>query len=417
MLSKYLNVSTEAISHQNDDFFNNLANAVREYHEHGKAKQLKEDLSKIIKVRTNINTKFRLAHGMNAYVFVPMLKSDHVLYSDDTPCVPKKFAAKLRKKFAGKTASVDTKKVWVDGFFADKSWSFKICLEGIYQKSADCTPEEVAAVILHELGHAFTYMEFITDVVVRNVTLAAVMDEVFNKENDDIRVELISEVVKEAGYKNVNPAELSDANDGAVAYAVVAKAELQMSPRSGNNSVAYDKANWEAAADQFATRFGAGAPLASFLGKLYRQGQKLELTFKLINTAIDVGLSVVVPGYMAVWGIVHLTIFVIAGLLVDPTKMTYDHEGHRLTRIRQEMTGYLKSGKLESEDVQPILKELDKIEEMEKSYPRPVTMFDFVWRNIVNNYSRGYKQKVLQKDLEELANNRAFAAAAVLKTV
>ena len=418
MLSKYLTASTEAISHQaNDKFGDELAEAVRSFRDGGTQKDLKKELSAIIKKRTNINTRFTLTDGMNAYVLVPTIKSDHVLYSDDTMWMTKSMAKKVQKRLAGKKGKVDTKKVWVDGVFADKDWSFKICIQGLHKDPNVATPEEVAAVILHELGHAFTYMEFITDVVVRNITLAAVVDELFKKEYKDQRVELISDMVKAQGYKDINPAELAQASDAGVAYAVIARAEHREPPRSSNGSTAYDKAGWEAAADQFATRFGYGVHLSTFLGKLFRLGQKLTITFKLINIAATAALATIMPGLALALTVADIALSVIVGLLVDPTKMIYDQDGDRLRRVRQETTGFLKTDKMEKEDAERILNDIDKIEEIAKSHPQGFQLHDFVWRNISNNYSRSYKQKVFQKDLEELANSKVFAAAAVLKTI
>lgn len=179
---KFINISTESIHRQSGNFFHELTKAV------GRVRQfevLDTDainsgmLPSVIKSFTGVSTKIGVGVGYEIHIYPPTLTGTHAI-----------FAKLARNDFAAKTSlaiseikhlkgSIDIDKGVVSGDFS-KILTPMFIGEAVL-KDKDFTDEEIAACILHELGHIFTYYQFLSKItfssVILSMTARAILEE------------------------------------------------------------------------------------------------------------------------------------------------------------------------------------------------------------------------------------------------
>lgn len=421
MLSKYLTTSNEAIEHQREQaLFHELTVIVEDLRDGGGIGDFKKDVQNSIREHTNLQVDLKTSDfGMGASVIPWDINPNNPLYANVMNHFSRsRVVKKNMKKHSEQVGWVDRKNSKVEGVYKDIET--KIYIDGLH-RNLEFKPEEVAAVVLHEVGHLFTYCEQMTQTVMRNLTLTVAANEVTNNGDYQERAKLIDTISKEMNYDNIDVKDLAESTDASAVSAVLIR-EADRKTRSSSNSYTYDITAWESGADQFAVRHGAGKALATALGRMSRTEQQLKSALLLhrgimvacLTFLAGIKSAVIITGITLV-GIPILMAIIWVRFIGDPNMDAYDPTRQRFKRIRQETLSALKDANLSKEDYRQILDQLDTIEEIEKSYIDARPAIVSIATNLIGSYSKEYKQRVLQKDLEELVNSKAYQAAALLK--
>lgn len=413
--------SLEAIEHQDQAFFKELAAAFRpmclnklkvsdiELHSDSLAK-----IQRLLKARMNIqvNLKIEPTSIPNAWVFPPMLSKNHSMYQDWLKdWLTNEDGLKALKAANDKKAlaTLDRKKVWVTGFFASTAHEVRVTL-GILNM---CSGEEVAAIFLHEIGHLWSYFEFLTLTAKTNAALRTVRKEFLQCEDAEQKVALVSSANSTYGFSDAEISklrkELSVENvEVAVLNSIVRESYSEL------GFSLYDQRAWEFSSDQFSTRMGGGAYVVAGLDKMHRefsdpsyQSLYAHTVSMGIKTALFISLSV------ASVGLFPLLVF----LMGDPfcEGETYDRPGERFTRVRHEMIAALRNPSVSKEMSQRMIEDIRTIDSTLKDIVDRHGLRYYLWAAISPGARRRRNQVKVEQALERLANNDLYIAAADLK--
>jgi hypothetical protein len=292
----------------------------------------------------------------------------------------------------------------------------------VISKGSRFTVKEITAIILHEIGHKFSYMEALGRSVRTNHVLMTAAKELIGTSDAQKKYEILDEVEAFTKSKITDRNTILQANEP-MAITTVLLSESMIAMRSELGCNIYDYRGFEQLADQFATRMGYGADIVSALDKLFRlYGDKayygrigfslmevFKLTLFVVGTAATIMLATLAP----VMAMLYASMGVLM-LSMNPLLDEYDNPKRRFEVIRNEIQKALKNTKLPKADKQRYLENLECIENVLINMNDHKPLYEWVWRNI---YPWGRKQAKaidVQKALEDLANTRLYAVSAKL---
>lgn len=325
------------------------------------------------------------------------------------------------------SGKIDMQRVKVSGFYSQINFMIKFTPE-MFDGTLDA--RELAAVYGHELGHAWTILEFMGQTMITNTILA----ESIGKLGPDATPERIFEVGRAAIMMAGGdiPDVIGDMMDIVVCVQQGQEKRIQNRLSSkfvGNRLV-------ERVADQFASRFLLGASLVTAFGKIERNRNPL-----LASTGYDpkwVGvtsnlLSLATFPFGAIKeGVFKLTMSVLKGyslaiasplLKAATTDYMNDRFGmadretplERTASIRREMVGFLKNGDLDPEIRKQVLNDINVIDIELRNVHKYGDVIGKMFTGAYN-LAIGRTHAVGQATVQEsLANNRLYEAAAKLK--
>lgn len=319
--------------------------------------------------------------------------------------------------------TIDYKNCRVSGAFTQIPFSFYSTVE---MYDGYLTAEELTAIYLHELGHAWVALVYMGQTLLTNAILAEVVGQLTHEKSEQRTYLLAKAAIAYSGGDDKVP----DNIDQEVITAIVLKNQpMRMQQRIGSRW--YDSRMAEVLSDQFATRWGVGASLVKALGKMERKRNIifstsgydpiwLGITANLVNIAMFPWLSVSK-------GILHLGLAVVKSqallfslsmginTLTDLLGGGHPSPQTRIANIRREIVGLLKRQDLPKEVRQRALADLAVIDDENlkvHNYGDIVAKFNNWFYNLVSGklYDLGR-----QSGREELANNRLYELSALLK--
>lgn len=314
-------------------------------------------------------------------------------------------------KIHNKKGFINTKLARVGGYLSEVTHYLIIDFQ--WALDVGLTAKELAAIILHEVGHAFDGME-------EHYRL-----ETTNRAILDILVDLNDNKVESATYKfkktfpksEFDAAHLSSEKErqdfcGELARQYIGHVKSQMP------SAKYDETNFENMADTFAARFGMGKHLVSALEKLMRKSGAVvdnTLTNRIIYYTIDVmliaGLFLIVPVYGAI-------VFTVAMMYLCNTNnetLTYDKPIERYTRIRNTIVNSLKKLDLPKDVLKDLLEQLEYIEAIMRNSVALTPTLTLAGDTVFPDARRDTYYIDLQRAIEDSLNNRLFVQSAQLR--
>lgn len=323
--------------------------------------------------------------------------------------------------------TVNTRRAWVTGIFAELPMDLSCPTSFIYEYKL--TAAEITAVILHEIGHAFTMCEMTNRVSTTNQVLAAMMHA---KRHDTLEVQ--EYVFKEAGTLMGNDEKMFSVTEGIksdeAVFTVVINA-MEKHSHSESFTGHYDVVSCEQMADQFVSRMGYGRALVIALDKAVTTKSDKDPNARHRSQIIDTVMAFLKDGgAMLTWvffGPLGLliagtyTLAMIAFLTRPKGEMyrdhTYDSARVRYLRIREDLLNRIKDKKIPPAQVKEHLndlKEIDKyvdalLKKESKNYWEIASNFIF------KKNKQALDARELQRQLEELASNDLYRAAAQLR--
>lgn len=440
-----LSIATEAIHTQDGSFFAELVKDIqalprneRQFAKRDVWEALENRLSKTTAKFTGLKIKYTINIRADLGIIVPIFDYQNILYSHilEAAANPDTMLKELRKLGDEIRTEVDLKKSFVSGDLAkSESEMFlnQLAFSGRF-RNIEYSDEELASIILHEIGHHFTALEYLDRSVATNQVLAQLQRDLLSNKEPSKRESLIKTSGKELSIDRNTVSELIGKEDKIVTTIFMSQTLKQLRTQSGHSF--YDMNTWEMLSDQFATRHGAGAHLANALAKMDRQNPDLTSLSSFGSIARQAsyavaGLFLLVAGvYGITLGTALATFMGVIGVFLGYATFTYDHSFSeptydnavsRLKRIRNVMVQQAKSflsqpkskfNTFAAEKLEDDIELLDKLMVgMEDRTSFVLKVYAFF------NASEANRQAnvVFQKELETLANNDLYVKALALK--
>lgn len=430
----------EAISFQREGLlFKELTlqfNAMLAAADDGKIEEARANIEKITKARTGLNVDFSFDKtGMyNAYVIPPMITEEHALFGSIYRRALKGGLERynFEKLLEG---TVDLQKGKITGNFT--TVPIKIVMVGPYLSSKLFSGEEMAAIYLHECGHAFGYFEFLGRTVISNLAMAET-SRVWSETSDvKLRIQVLQEIEKGADVSFDDKQALALAQEQEAVTVVAAKTMARI--RSATGATFYDDRVFEFVSDQFVSRQGGGRALVTGLDKLNRampapfrsaQYQTTAGVFLLNLISLGKMLAEAYGGSMASKKVVRFTastLFKAYGkqlmtsmlfkLILGEQGSQYDDPKSRYEAVYRDMLSQLKDRKLPPAYLRTLLQDLAEVRETTEALQKLPDVFKLVERFLWDTLSGRGKQVAFQQQFEKLANNELFVKAAQFNTL
>lgn len=435
----------ESIKFQTYDFINELeAEIIKIKNEYNKkhvsdrdfyASDALEDFKGIIKKYTNITIE-TIAQGEPA-VFIPLINGNHIFFKEPIrelfrePTIDFTGTEDLKKYFKDKktdsgVGTVDIRTGTVSGMYAELKITMLLPFVD-FTTDRRMSPREFAAVILHEVGHVYTYMEYVDRTVTTNQILFNMLTELEKSNNDE---QTSVKFIKYAKALELNDEEaqvLAKQRDPKVISIIAMNASVEKSRSELGGMNVYDYNDCEALADQFSMRCGAGSSLASGLDKIItdavgRPGTGKRLFYQargvLYHILLTAATALLDP-HLAIFMNVYVVVIMIIIIACGTREENYDRNGARMTRMKNELITRIKDQSLDKVEKENIINYIAEIEKLAEIYKKSdddglLMMLSNFFRSSVR-----FEKKVieLQKQLERIASNDLFVSAAKLSTI
>ena len=420
-------LSMEAVEWDDDGtLFNDIARVISEFRSEVKAsdelaaeKLLHSEFGRVILKHMGMKATLSIdnSNGVNAYIVVPAIdRNNPILHRFANLTTGNRTVLDKLVKEEELYALVDRKEGRLGGILSEIDHPIYIT-RGMLFNNDKFSPREIAAVILHELGHAFSYYEGLSQYIRQNVILASNVAEFRDTSDAQTRLRIISRLKAEKLLpKEFDDSRVANAGDR---YTTVVISMGQRMIAEDPNSIFHNSTTFESAADQFAIRKGAGLYLAKSLTKIYKQynSSAFEYYFGLF---VSVAISIMSMLFVAI-GALH-PVFFLFGLVSYMTALIqgafsgYDTPRDRLKRIRTEMIGRLKKQDLSDVVRKELVKTFDSLDELlkqnDKHYNANETLGKLIYDRLDSLFIRQKDAKKRQQALEDLLNNELYVSAA-----
>lgn len=384
-------------------------------------RQLDESgLTKLVFELTGMKVRFSVFESMSidAFVLIPAMRAGHSWFASPTPQKWESWEALKKLEEVGDMieGEVNLKTGRVSGVFSE------IDIDVVFATGwfkLDLTPMERVAILLHELGHPFTYLEYLAESTRTNYALAAIKEGFAQTEDRTVRIRLVNQLEKTLNVKLSDHNGLVTTPDPGVVEVIVVTAVVDR-VRSEMGNPTYDNFAMESLADQYASRMGVGAELVTALAKI----DKASFGRSTASTAILFGYEYFATMYQALPRMLLTTLaFSLSGPLAIATALgsllygkrdlgKYEDLPARLAAIERDMIGRLRQGSVPKSKVEQLIRDLratrqiiDATKTEETVVSRIVTFFSLRARSQRNAVAA-------QRELEKLGRSRLFVTAA-----
>lgn len=365
---------------------------------------------------TNMNIRYILDRSrmVNAWVYYPKMDKNHPLnaYLEEAKNHPT-FNIDARTLVKNKVFDlgwVDNKTATVGGIYSKVA--IDVHLTRGLLRDEKMTVEEKVAVIIHELGHAYTFFEMIGVSVTTNFAMVSIMDTLLGTDDRQRRVQFLKDLTSEGFLKGADAEEAGQIDKPEVLLAVLLDARLK-AMRSQTGSCIYDMIGAEFLADQFAARQGAGKHIVTALNKMHGSwNMDAAGGFKrlIVNVASIAGIILLSSMTSGAWAV----IVILTGCLSCPIASAYDTPSDRFKRVRGDLVNALKDD-IDDEYRKTIVEEIEEIDRIVGDSKPFIGIIDWFFVNVIPKHKRELKAKELQQQLERIANNDLFVKAAKLQ--
>lgn len=376
---------------------------------------LESGIVQVIKDEVGFNCEFGIEPAAydNAYVYMPSFDQNHPFfdenyrrYCDDLSASGVAAIALVGDQARG---GVDLARGRVTGIFTKIPLKVRVT----YGLMADrrFTNAEIAGIILHELGHAFTYCYYLGHVVTGNILVTHAARRAAGCDDVGERVKILKQAEKILGIEvpNLDKVASVDATQLKDNVETVFIASHRKKYRSITGTDIYDFRTCEQLADHFAVMHGGGIALATALNKIYKKYQDPAVFSAGMYTLNEVFKTIITLPFLP---------FVLLAIFCSNSAIEiYDRPKDRIAYLRKHLNDVLKNAVLSDKEKNAILDELSVIKEIESKLSDRQTWFEKL--NSIFNTESGRRKRELdeQKAIEGLMFNDLFAQSAQLSLI
>ena len=277
-----------------------------------------------------------------------------------------------------------------------------------YLEECKILQEEVAAIILHEVGHTFINLEYMDRTAATNQVLAELAKAHPERERFEavvVRVgkkNSLSEEAIEALKRSKRPEDIAVILYGQAAEKSVSQLGASL----------FDKSASEQLADQFAVRCGAGKYLVTSLAKIPLQSTPAgsQLVDNAIIAATLASLTVCLP----VCGLLAFTATLVLALRAPAGSGPYGNFHSRLSRIRVELVRGIQQKRLSAADRERFNADIRVIDLMIAEENNTLDLVDLLAYYLRPGFRSAHKYERLQRELEDMSANGLFVKSSKL---
>lgn len=318
--------------------------------------------------------------------------------------------------------TIDLKHATVGGIFSKYVHDVYFDVVGVFLPQTH-SPAEMTAILLHEIGHAFTYYEFSNRVTTTNQILTQLVQELHGDNKPEVKQYLFKELASGYGVSEKAFEDLVEEENRVILGMRLFKRLVPLIQSQLPNDK-YSETASEQLADNFAARFGYGRQLITGLDKLYINGSP-EKGGEGVGFFMDLvqGIQIMI---WILGSLMSGAPFIIAGMLIvllltimgsgeASTDMTYDRLKIRYTRIRHQHIELLKRLDLPKEKLSKLLEDIQVMDKIINNTRVHRDLFDRLV-NFISSKAKAAKESVeLQQLLEAMAHNNLFVKAGEFK--
>jgi len=342
----------------------------------------------------------------------------------------KKSIDSLEDKLNSSGVVIDLQKARITGL-PKEYYIFLLSDPKVLINKGELTAIELTAVLMHEIGHIFTHLEYSYRTVENTSVLIDTMHENIVKKGKGYK-ESITLTYKELGGKE----DLSKVN--------TVTATIKTLNRYNKNSLSMDEGNHsytdsEQLADQFAGRFGLSNDLASGLDKVMNKTQLKIYSMEFMSKAfVTMGIlfiygilitGTMLGGFLMIsYVAIYVIAFTIAFKLTSSVftmghtndEDTYDGNKRRYQRMRNELVRQLRTIDIDKKLVKTILGEIDSIDKVIGKTPddsNSLNIVDKMFRMLSSTAQAGVNLKEMEQLIEDLQENDLHVGSNKLKTL
>lgn len=265
------------------------------------------------------------------------------------------------------------------------------------------TAEEIASILLHEVGHDFTYCYALHFTCTTNLVLQLGAKAILAANDMKQKHAIMTDIANTLGIRIDNMDELTN-YDKFENYYITLLGSYRKKVYDALGAPAYSSNMSEQMADMYAARHGGGAAIVSGLNRMHKLF--VPPTWYTVVAKMQALLA------FALFFPITIPFFLAGVMTNDFISGTYDLDKDRFIRVRNESIAALKDPDLTADEKKTILNE---IEQMNKIIADTKNDWSVAGRLAVLLRSSQRDQnraKRLQQDLEALLNNPLYATAA-----
>lgn len=421
-----LTTALESISHQkSSQFFNSISVVFKELLDSSVSKTsivrpFVKRLEKITFEYTGLSINLHVVNDRipNGGITIPHIDKNHPLIQECFRHITNNSDSdNLLKDGNGIIRGmVDRDKSKVGGAFSKLKVDVTLTT-GLFSPILAFTSGEVSAIFLHELGHIFTYFEYLGTNITTNYILQNASRALLGKREVVQKYKVVDNVEKSLSIKIDDKEALFKSTKESTVHLTMLR-EVLTKRHAELDSTTHDMTGWEMLADQFASRHGCGRDAVTSLDKMYRMGASSEYygsgIFLLIEAAKLVeGLFIKIPYVLSTQGVTS----VLAMLTSDPNERLYDKPRSRIIRIRRDMVSRLKVKGLDKEEKKSLLTSVTVIDNILDKMVERRDLLEYLWSTIIPKSKKDYKQLQFQQDIETLITSDLYVKAAKIETL
>ena len=430
---KLFQYAQESIQFQDAQFADSLISLCGKllaYKSGKEAQESKEliELEKLILDSSGIFAKIHFDTATPPAINIPMLDPNSILQSDFVNSIAANNFDEIIKKLEKPVMDgfIDLKKAKIGGYYS--TIKFDIFASFRFLKALNFSDRELAAIVAHEMGHAFVLFEMLDRGCRTNQILAATAKATQDNPNGDLLKQRIKMIGQSSGFTEEQITALQNAQTAGTRQVLVLSYCNNEPIRNDLGSTNYHNTTYEALADNFATRHHLGRELVSSQEKIgihfglpeyYKSIRIASAVFDIYTTLATISLGIfvmVIPAGSILLGtlLVGLAGMAVIGCGENYRDMTYDDMNVRYKRIREQTVVYLKNKYLPAEEVKRALADLEFFDTALSKVGPSKRLLTKVANAILPGARKEVKAIELQRDLESLAANDLFAKAATL---
>ena len=408
-------ISLESIAMQSGDFFRMLVENIEFLRNDGRytTATIKESgIMETIRLQTGLNVDVivRKDNGLGAYVLLPNVDKNH-------PFIRSEFrqflnndvgVSALSFKDAAPKGTVNTQTGKVTGWFSEVRTQMVLTYGLLTAKGFSA--EEVAAVVLHELGHLFTYFLHLGSTVISNLAVSATARKIVEAQDYGEREYILTEAERTLGIEIPNKEALAKITSDKEANGVqtVMLTSLVEKARFETGFNIYEVRSCEQIADQFAVKHGAGANLASALDKIYRQYGHSSYRNRMLHVMLEIAKFTLFVVGLWIGMVIPLLLYIIH---YNPLLKEYDDPKQRFEFIISTLTEDIKKRDLPEERRKQLIHDIEVVKNISENATDKRTINQIFWQYCRGEGSQAVKQEKLAKAIQEFTSNALFVSA------
>ena len=319
----------------------------------------------------------------------------------------------MMAKIENRTGEIDFKNAKVTGYFSELP--HYLIINFFECKSNGLTPFELAAVVMHEIGHAFSGMENHHKLEKYNITIKQICDEIQRGDKEKATYLFKTKFATEEEFKAYLTSDSNTVHDltSHVAMSYIEKIRPQLIDDK------YDDTSFENQADEFVNRFGYSVHLATSLHKIH---QNYGMTYpRFLGTVLYfiimielLLLFVFLFAFSFAVGFMIL-VWLLSASSLKNNQLTYDPPTMRYNRVKNSIVNYLKKTDLPDVLVRDLLQQYEVVDRIISQYGEVSNHFTDAGNIIMPDSRKAAYYMELQQKLEDGLNNKLFVSYQKLK--